>query len=178
MHRRRRPGGDYYGDVQQFVRGGGRVVFAACSGHAVAQRANGMLQVTNASFSDSIPAEWFNVFNTQSYASPGGSGVRLARRGPWMCFCRWDRIRGQSTWGLTSPRVGSFTADLQGQCRFIGYANTTNKMIFSETRRNDNSVDNWHVRARLNKSSGTFNRYLTATRQYGGGRGRTVDLDG
>lgn len=41
---------------------------------------SGMIVVTDTPFSDSLPAEWFNVYNTQSYASPSGVERRSVLR--------------------------------------------------------------------------------------------------
>jgi len=106
----------------------------------------GMTLVTNAPFSDVIPSEWFNVFNTQTFASPGGSGVSFSPPRALDVYLPAGSNTGGGQWGIYIPQSREAYCGFYWSTNadFIGYTNTTNKMIFFRNPSNDNSFINWH----------------------------------
>ena len=106
----------------------------------------GMTLVTSAPFSDVIPSEWFNVYNTQTFASPGGSGVSFSPPRALDVYLPAGSNTGGGQWGINIPQSREFYCGFYWSTNadFIGYTNTTNKMIFFRNPANDNSFINWH----------------------------------
>lgn len=107
---------------------------------------SGMIVVTDTPFSDSLPSEWFNVYNTQAYASPGGTGTAFSPPRAFDEFMAAGSNTGNGQWGINFPHSGEIYMGMYWSTNadFVGYANTTNKMIFFRDRNLDNSFLNWH----------------------------------
>ncbi len=106
----------------------------------------GMTLVTDTPFSDSLPSEWFNVYNTQSYASPGGAGTAFSAPRAFDEFMSAGSNTGNGQWGINIPYSSEIYMGMYWSTNadFIGYSNTTNKMIFFRDSNLDNSFLNWH----------------------------------
>ena len=105
-----------------------------------------MIVVTDTPFSDSLPAEWFNVYNTQSYASPSGGGTAFSPPRAFDEFMAAGSNSGNGQWGIAFPSSSEIYMGMYWSTNvdFMGYVNTTNKMIFFRDANLDNSFLNWH----------------------------------
>ena len=106
----------------------------------------GMTVITNSAFSDSLGAEWHNVYNTQAYASPGGSGSTFSPPRAFDVYLAENSIYGNGQWVLypsSRPRemyCGTYWSTNAG---FQGLSNIGNKMLFFRDPAIDNSLLNW-----------------------------------
>lgn len=106
---------------------------------------SGMTLVSDTPFSDTLPAEWFNVYNTQNYASPGGSGTTFSPPRAFDAYMAAGSGYGSGQWGInmTASRevyVGFYWST---NASFQGMGNGSNKIIFVRNYTEDNSLISW-----------------------------------
>jgi len=106
----------------------------------------GMTLVTDTPFSDTFPAEWFNIYNTFPFASPGGSGVQFSAPRALDMAMAAGSSQGNGQWGLnlpTRPREIYCGVYWSTNAEFQGSINTSNKMMFFRDPNIDNSLIHW-----------------------------------
>ena len=106
----------------------------------------GMTVLTDTPFSDSLPAEWFNVYNTEAYASPGGSGTSFSGPRAFDVYLAANSIYGNGQWGIDMPpsREVYMGVYWSTNADFQGLNINTGKMIFIRDPALDNSFLNWY----------------------------------
>lgn len=105
----------------------------------------GMIVVTDTPFSDALPIEWFNVYNTQAYASPGGGGTAFSPPRAFDEYMAVGSNSGNGQWGIAFPASREVYMGVYWSTNadFVGHVNLTNKMIFLRNNVNDNSFLTW-----------------------------------
>ena len=120
-------------------------VSAPPAGGQWANEPAGMTVVTDSPFSDSLGAEWYNLYNTAAYASPNLGGQSFS---PPRCFDTYKAagtMFGNGQWGLTIPNSSEvYVAFYWGtNAGFQGWSNNTNKMVFVKNDVDTNSFIVW-----------------------------------
>jgi hypothetical protein len=105
----------------------------------------GMTLVTNTPFSDTLPSEWANFYNTQAYASPNLGGQMFSSPRCFDVFKAAGTMHGNGQWGLFLPSsselyIGFYWGTNAG---FQGWSNNGNKMLFVRNPTIDNNYFGW-----------------------------------
>lgn len=105
----------------------------------------GMTIITNSSFSDSLGSEWYNVYNTQAYASPSLGGQSFSPPRAFDVYRDVGSYYGNGEWGLNYTNSSEIYVGFYWgtNSSFQGYANNTNKMVFVRDGQTDNSFIVW-----------------------------------
>ncbi len=106
----------------------------------------GMTLVTDTPFSDTFPPEWFNVYNTFPFASPGGTGTQFSPPRALDQAMAAGSSTGNGQYGINIPASREIYCGVywSTNAAFQGQSHTTNKMIFFRDPNIDNSFIVWH----------------------------------
>lgn len=105
----------------------------------------GMTVVTDSPFSDSLGAEWFNVYKTEAYVSPTIGGQTFSPPRAFTTYRAAGSYYGNGQWELHFPnsREVYFGTYWGTNAAFQGHPNGTNKMLFVRNPNTDDSFLAW-----------------------------------
>jgi len=106
----------------------------------------GMTQVTSAPFSGSFPAEWYNVYGTSPFSSPGGAGNTFSPPSALDVTLAAGSLFGNGEWGVnfapsSEVYLGFFWST---NAAFQGNFHSSNKLLFVRNQNNDNNFVQWY----------------------------------
>lgn len=113
-----------------------------------ANEPSGMTQMTNTAFSDSLPSEFYNVYNTAAYASPGIGGTTFSPPRAFDVNMPGTSTQGNGLWGINHSIYREiYSCTFWGtNSGFQGLYNQTNKLYFhrgTQPAAGDNSFLVW-----------------------------------